>query len=151
VTPRIQGDAATCDQLFAVALHELGHCLSERCEGGDHRPDPSVVRWHNCIRCEQLAWDRALTLAPFSRSMFNELRRGLAIYRQQTPAPASAVEALDVTRGTVTLAANHQRHMVRRVDVARARLAWAMLTPAERVDHQIADQRRRREQMRGTR
>ena len=82
---------------FAVCLHEIGHCLSERCSGGDHQRDPNVARWHHCIQCEVLAWQAAMRLLPFSFSerMHGELRRGLLTYRRGTPAPATATKALD--------------------------------------------------------
>jgi hypothetical protein len=79
---------------FAVGLHEIGHCLSEPCRGGDHQRHRDG-RWTNCMRCELNADEKALTLAPFSRAMFQEMRRGLQSYRQSTPAPATAVQALD--------------------------------------------------------
>jgi hypothetical protein len=42
-------------ETFAISFHEIGHCASEPCRGGDHQPDPRVERWRACVRCEQLA------------------------------------------------------------------------------------------------
>lgn len=94
---------------FAVVLHELGHCLSEPCRGGDHRPDPRVKEWSHCVRCEQLAWQKAMELHEFSPAMFRRLQWSLGLYRQTTPAPCTAIEALDRQRGTVAYREHQQR------------------------------------------
>jgi hypothetical protein len=82
VAGRIAGNAEEADEGLAIVLHELAHVIVGRCGGGDHRPDPTVKRSHNSLRCEQKAWEVAMTLWPFSRTMFQTLQFGLGSYRR---------------------------------------------------------------------
>jgi len=150
VVPHISGDEASCQQILAVCLHEVGHVLSEECRGGDHAP-VSDGRWHSCLKCEQLAWARALELAPFSRAMFAELKRGLGVYRRNVPGPKSAVAALDSQCSPLTFATHRQRHLVSRKDIAQARLNLAVMSTDERVNHQVAWQREQMMRLRARR
>lgn len=98
VVPRIAGTRPTCEERFAVCLHEIGHVLSEPCRGGDHRRAKSGA----CLRCEVLATRRSMQLWPLTRPMFETLRWALGTYRDgSAPKPQTAVAALDTTRGTV--------------------------------------------------
>jgi hypothetical protein len=150
VTPIIEGDDVACDQLFAIALHEIGHCLSERCKGGDHAA-VNDGRWHSCLRCETLASEKAMTLTKFSRAMFDELSRGLSAYRRRTPGPQSAVAALDRQRGSLAFAEHRQGIVNRSIDVLRARHEWALLSEQQRLDRRVALQKAEMEQMRARR
>lgn len=150
VTPIIEGDEVACDQLFAIALHEIGHCLSERCQGGDHAP-VNDGRWHSCLRCETLASEKAMTLTKFSRAMFDELSRGLSAYRRRTPGPRSAVAALDRQRGSLTFAEHRQSLVRRSIEFKEWQVAQARLTDQERFDRRVAMQRWEMEQLRARR
>ena len=113
---------------FAVALHECGHVLASQCPGREpHRPDPSVRRWHHCIRCEVDAWLQAMRLVPFSRAMFDRLRSSLGSYRRSTPAAQAEIERLDRVSGTVTWAMERQKR--RRFAEMKAQLDRARRTP----------------------
>lgn len=105
---------------FAVGIHEWGHTQSERCRGGDHQPQADG-RWHLCLRCEQLAWEKAMTVITFSREMFAELQRGLSSYRRRISGPATAVAAVDKTKSFSTYADLRLRKA--RLDYMDARLA----------------------------
>jgi hypothetical protein len=94
---------------FAVCLHELGHCVAGPCAGGDHQPQRNG-QWRACLRCEQEAWEIAMRMCVFSPAMFAELQRGLTWYRRSTGGPASAAEAVDRTKGTITWADSVQKH-----------------------------------------
>jgi hypothetical protein len=141
VVPRIDSDV---EERFAVCLHELGHVVAGRCRGADHQPDPTVKEWHHCLRCETLAWERAMELWPFSREMFGRLQWSLGTYRRKTPGPATAVAALDRQCSNLTYA----EHVHRRVDIKQALHAWRLLTPEQRLDQRWAEISARREAMR---
>jgi hypothetical protein len=100
-------------ETFAVALHEAGHLVSPDCTPGTdgHQPNPQVTNWLHCVRCEEAAWRRALTFAPFTRSMFAELRGGLSAYRRSTPAPRDVEAKADVLMKKLTYAEHRQRHL----------------------------------------
>jgi hypothetical protein len=105
---------------FAIALHELGHLRAGECTGREpHRPDPSVTRWHHCIKCELDAWAEALKLVQFSREMFTELQRGLRSYRRMTPAAHAEVDKLDRMTGTVTYAEARQKRLLAQIDAEK--------------------------------
>ena len=94
-----------------MGYHEAGHVLAGRCpnDGTVHRRDPRVKGSWACIRCETLATSRALTLAPFTRPMFDRLVQGLRSYRRGTRGPAREIETLDRLAGTLSFAEHQQR------------------------------------------
>jgi hypothetical protein len=144
VVPTIEGPIDQVEQRFAIKLHEAGHILAGPCRGADHQPDPTVKDWHHCLRCETLAWERAMELWPFSREMFGRLQWSLGTYRRKTPGPATAVAALDRQCSNLTYA----EHVHRRVDIKQALHAWRLLTPEQRLDQRWAEITARREAMR---
>ena len=150
VLPHIQGSDEECDRLLAVALHEIGHCLSEKCQGGDHAPVRNG-RAYACLRCEQLATAKAMELGPFTRGMFDRLAEGLGTYRRTTRGPRTAIDALDRQRGSLTFAEHRQDRVMRAIDVKQAQLDWARLTDQERLDRRVALQRAEMEQLRARR
>jgi hypothetical protein len=97
-TPHIDSEANA-----ATGYHEVGHILAGDCpnDGTVHRRDPHVTDWWNCVACEVAATRTALTLAPFTRPMFDRLARGLRSYRG-TPAPMSELHKLDQLAGTIS-------------------------------------------------
>lgn len=110
--------------------------------GGDHQAH--VDRWDKCLRCERDAWDVAMRWCLFSPAMFAEPRRGLGIYRGSTPGPASAVEALDRTRGTITLAEQRQRQRRRWQDRVAQVDTWKRDRTEDSVRLEQAEQNRLR-------
>ena len=97
-------------ETFAVALHEAGHILAERCtRRAPHQPDPTVTRWSHCLKCETDAWEQAMRLVPFSKEMHDRLRSALKTYRRSTPGPASEVQRLDELSGTIAWRLDQQR------------------------------------------
>ena len=74
--------------------HHLRRCAP-------HQPNPSVTRWHHCVRCETEATEIAMRLVPFTREMHARLASGLKSYRQSTPALASEKQRLDQLAGTI--------------------------------------------------
>src|SRR5262245_33212808 len=115
-------------ETFATRLHEVGHLLAGRCGGGDHQPDQKVTHWHHCLRCEVDAWQHAMWLAPFTRHMFQRLRRALKSYRAGTPGPVSARNAVDRLRGTVTFASEKIRRLKWDARIQRQARAMAEIT-----------------------
>jgi hypothetical protein len=116
-------------ETFAIALHEAGHVLAERCtRRAPHQPDPTVTRWHHCLACETNAWTVAMRLVPFTKEMHDRLRSALKTYRRSTPGPASEKQRLDRIAGTVFYAEEKQK-----------RLKWQML-----LDRQAAVKGRNR-------
>jgi hypothetical protein len=98
----------------AVVYHEVGHLLAGRCpdDGTVHRRDQLAAvfdsTW-NCIACETAATSRALSLAPFTKPMFDRLASGLRSYRRCTPAAAREIQKLDQLAGTI----NFRQHQLR--------------------------------------
>lgn len=95
----------------AVVYHEIGHLLCGRCPRKEpHRPNPTVRDWHHCVACETEATAMAMRIAPrWSRTMHERLADGLRQYRRKTPAPASAIAALDHTRSSLAWYEDRQR------------------------------------------
>lgn len=83
----------------AVGYHERAHIIEGSCpnDGTVHRRDPGVREWSNCVACETAATRRALSLAPFTRGMFDRLARGLRSY---SPVHASACAGTREARST---------------------------------------------------
>ena len=112
-TPEIDpcGDFVTGEERAAVGYHETAHVIEGVCpdDGVVHRRDRTVTdAWH-CIACETAATSRALSLAPFTRPMFNQLARGLDSYRRGTPASPAQIARLDALKGTISYAEHRQR------------------------------------------
>ena len=96
---------------FAIALHEVGHCLAGPCAGSHHQAQREG-RTHRCLECERLAWEKARMLVPFSRAMFEKLRQCLSTYRRgRTPAPPAAKQRADREMGFVQWGLEHQRRI----------------------------------------
>ena len=147
VVPIISGTREEIGQGAAVLFHECGHILAGDCRGGDHQRDPNVKWWHHCLKCEQLAWEKAMQLWPFNRTMFDRLRTVLESYRRGTDGPATAKAAVDRQRSTLTWAEDRQRRANYSIDALWARHRWNLMTAQEKFDHQVTEQKRRRLQM----
>jgi hypothetical protein len=95
-TPCAIGQRVYCPRIdtpeaLAVWLHEAGHVISGPCpDRAPHRRDPTVMEAWQCLECENLASNAAMTLAPFSPQMHQRLARGMQVYLRTTPAPAAA-------------------------------------------------------------
>jgi hypothetical protein len=82
----------------AVSYHEVGHVLCGRDSG--------------VLASENAAWERALTLAPFTRPMHDALRLCLWTYELTEPtAPARDKRRLKELSGSVTYMFSRQRWM----------------------------------------
>jgi hypothetical protein len=101
------------DEDAAVGYHEAAHILAGECpnDGTVHRRDMTVRDAWCCVACETHATSLALNLAPFRRSMFDRLARGLRSYRKSTPAAAREIQKLDQLAGTVTFAEHYQKQV----------------------------------------
>src|SRR4030095_8213030 len=103
------------------------------------------------MRCEVAAWQKAMTLVRFTPAMFGEVKRGLGSYRHTTPAPQSAVDALDSQCSSLAYAEHRQDFVRRSLDFKRAEREWRCLTDQQRFDRRIAMQRAEVERMRARR
>jgi hypothetical protein len=72
---------------LATRAHEFGHVIRGQCPGTWPHHGIMVKSWHNCLSCEIGAWNAAMGLISFGREMHQHLKRSLAIYRRDTPAP----------------------------------------------------------------
>ena len=118
---------------FAIRLHEDGHILAGPCPQREpHRPDPKERRWHHCIACEVDAWEKAMSIAPFSREMHTKLRRSLETYRRTTPAATSQVGRLDRLVSDGAYADSRLKWLARRDREARLERAQRELEAARR-------------------
>ena len=112
-TPQIDvaGDPTVGEERAALGYHEAAHMIVGGCpdDGVVHRRDQTVTdAWH-CIACEVAATQTALSLAPFTRPMFDRLARGLESYRRGTPAAPAQIAKLDALKGTISYAEHRQR------------------------------------------
>ena len=131
------------EQAHVVELLDSGGCPND---GVHHRRDASVREWWNCIGCETAATARALSWAPFTRSMFDRLACGLQSYRLMTPGSQRSIERLDRLAGTITFY-QHQsrwrRWFDRMADVERWRTESQRGTMMRNPQFEYADESER--------
>jgi hypothetical protein len=136
---------------YAICLHEIGHVQAGRCPGTDpHFRETRMAHSYGCQACEVEATSYAMQHArpALTRAMHDMLALGLRSYRSATRGWPDAKRRLDRLASNIGRCGEQQRRLNSQVDVARARLAWAMLPAHQRLDLQIAEQRSRRQRMR---
>lgn len=114
------GDA---DERLAESAHEVGHILGGTCPNQPPHQRRQMVTLVACVCCEVTAtrvgeWLVRRAGLPWTRTMHDRLSRALHSYGRTTPAPAAALQALNVLASDGRYATRMQERLRREIQIA---------------------------------